>query len=159
VLGYLILERMTHAAWLVLIATSSGLFLTLLLKQYFGRERPGVVPHLAEVLTASFPSGHSMLSSVVYLTLGALLARAVGRRALKVYVLLAALFLSFIIGLSRVYLGVHYPSDVLAGWAAAPHGRCSAGLSRRWLQHRGAGGAIGERTRWAVTENWRSSGS
>ena len=138
VLGYLVMQRMVHAAWLVVVATGGGLFLTLLLKQYFGRERPGVVPHLTEVLTASFPSGHSMLSSVVYLTLGALLARAVSRRALKVYFLVAALFLSFIIGLSRVFLGVHYPSDVLAGWAGGTAWALLCWTVARWLQHRGA---------------------
>ncbi|HEX8312345.1 MAG TPA: phosphatase PAP2 family protein [Chthoniobacteraceae bacterium] len=138
VLNYLVLQRMVHAAWLVIVATGGGLFLTLLLKQSFGRERPGVVPHLTEVLTASFPSGHSMLSSVVYLTLGALLARAVSRRTLKVYFLLTALFLSFIIGLSRVYLGVHYPSDVLAGWAGGTAWALLCWTVARWLQHRGA---------------------
>ena len=138
VLGYLVLQRMIHAASLVLIATSGGLGLALLLKNAFGRERPNVVPHLTEIATASFPSGHSMLSSVVYLTLGALLARAVEKRSLKLYAICTALFLSFIVGVSRVYLGVHYPSDVLAGWAAGTAWALLCWLVARWLQHRGA---------------------
>ena len=138
VLGYLVLERKFHTVWFLLAATLGGLVLTLFLKDQFGRERPSVVPHLTETMTASFPSGHSMLSSVVYLTLGALLARSVAHRRLKVYFLLSALFLSFIIGLSRIFLGVHYPSDVLAGWAAGTAWALLCWIIARWLQHRGA---------------------
>ena len=101
-----------------LAATGSGALLSLLLKSFFARPRPDFVPHLARVYTSSFPSGHSMLSAVVYLTLGSLLAAAVPNRALKVYVLSIAVLLTTFVGLSRIYLGVHYPTDVLAGWLA-----------------------------------------
>ena len=57
-----------------------------------------------------------MLSSVVYLTLAVMLSRLVSRRAQKLYFICVALTLSFLIGLSRIFLGVHYPTDVLAGW-------------------------------------------
>lgn len=77
-----------------------------------------MVPHLTEVVSQSFPSGHAMLSATVYLTLGALLAQLAERKRLKLYVLTVALLLSFLVGLTRVYLGVHYPTDVLGGWVA-----------------------------------------
>jgi undecaprenyl-diphosphatase len=69
-----------------------------------------------EVHTASFPSGHAMLSAVCYLTLGALLAGVVPARRYKAYILGTAIFLTLLVGGSRIYLGVHWPTDVLAGW-------------------------------------------
>jgi undecaprenyl-diphosphatase len=117
VLGYLLMRRGYAAAVLMAVATLGGYGLSGGLKAAVGRERPDVVPHLSHVTSESFPSGHSMLASVVYLTLGALLAQTLARRREKVYVIHAALFLSTAIGVSRVLLGVHYPTDVLAGWA------------------------------------------
>ena len=118
VLGYLLMRRAYLWATLVTVATLGGYGLSAVMKTLFGRSRPDVVPHLSHVTSESFPSGHSMLASVVYLTLGALLAQAATRRREKIYFIQAAFFLSGIIGLSRVLLGVHYPSDVLGGWAA-----------------------------------------
>lgn len=118
VLGYLFLRRAHGAALLVLVATFGGFLLSSWLKQFFDRARPSVIPHLAPAVSASFPSGHSMLSSVVYLTLGALLARTVARRRERVYLIGVSLLLTLLIGFSRVYLGVHYPTDVLGGWTA-----------------------------------------
>jgi undecaprenyl-diphosphatase len=118
VLGYLVVRRQHHAAVLVLVATGGGGLLSSVLKGVFERDRPDVVPHLVSVSSLSFPSGHALASAVVYLTLGALLSRLVQARHLKVYCVAVAVYLSFVVGLSRVYLGVHYPSDVLAGWTA-----------------------------------------
>jgi undecaprenyl-diphosphatase len=118
VCGYLLMIRKYHAMWLVVGATLGGLLISTILKHSFGRERPDIVPHLSHVYTSSFPSGHAMLSAVVYLTLGSLLARFVPHRAVKVYLLMVALMLTLLIGVSRVYMGVHYPTDVLAGWTA-----------------------------------------
>jgi undecaprenyl-diphosphatase len=118
VLIFLLLIRRYKASLFVLGATVSGAVASHYLKIFFSRPRPDIVSHSAHVVTFSFPSGHSMLSAVVYLTLGALLTEFVTRTHLKSYFLLVAMFLSFIIGLSRIYLGVHYPSDVLAGWCA-----------------------------------------
>jgi undecaprenyl-diphosphatase len=112
--------------------------LSTVLKDLFGRPRPTVVPHLFYVSSASFPSGHSMLSAVVYLTLGSLLARLVEQRRLKVYFLSVALLLSFLVGVSRVYMGVHYPTDVLAGWSAGLAWGLLCDLVARWLQQHGA---------------------
>jgi undecaprenyl-diphosphatase len=109
---------MFGAMWLVIIATVGGLIVTTILKNVFARPRPSIVPHLSMVISSSFPSGHSMLSATVFLTLGALLGRFVEPFRLKAYFLIVALVLTFLVGVSRVYMGVHYPSDVLAGWAA-----------------------------------------
>jgi undecaprenyl-diphosphatase len=118
VAGSLAVRRQFHALVLLIVATAGGELLNAALKGIFARPRPGVVPHLTEVRSLSFPSGHAMDSAVIYLTLAALLARLVTPLALKVYFLALAFFLTFVVGLSRVYLGVHYPSDVLAGWTA-----------------------------------------
>jgi undecaprenyl-diphosphatase len=138
VLGFLWLRKMYGAAWLVLLATSGGLIASMALKHLFQRDRPSIVPHLSIVSSSSFPSGHSMLSAVVYLTLGALLARFVEQRRMKAYFLLVALALSFLVGVSRVYLGVHYPTDVLAGWSAGLAWALACWLVARYLQRRGA---------------------
>ena len=118
VAGYLLQVGRRRALAFVLAATLGGLALSTTLKGAFDRPRPDVVPHLAHVQTASFPSGHSMLSAVVYLTLGALLAQFVESRRLRAYFVALALLFTFLVGASRVYLGVHYPTDVLAGWTA-----------------------------------------
>jgi undecaprenyl-diphosphatase len=118
VMIFLVLIRRYKASLFVLGAALSGVLVSHSLKLFFSRPRPDIVSHGTNVLTYSFPSGHSMLSAVVYLTLGALLTELVTRKRLKSYFLLVGLFLSFIVGLSRIYLGVHYPSDVIAGWCA-----------------------------------------
>lgn len=86
------------------------------LKAVFGRERPDMAYRAVEAVNASFPSGHAMLSAVVFLTLGALAARFSDRRRVKVLAISAAVLVSLLVGASRVYLGVHWASDVLAGW-------------------------------------------
>jgi len=115
---FLLLAGARRTSLFVVVATAGGALAVTLLKLSFGRLRPDIVPHEVYVSTASFPSGHAMASAVVYLTLGALGARLVARRRLKLYVLSVAVLLTGMVGASRVYLGVHWPSDVLAGWAA-----------------------------------------
>ena len=110
------LARQRGAARLVAVSVGGGTALSSLLKLGFARPRPDLVPHAVEVYTASFPSGHAMLSAVTYLTLAALLARVQPRRRLRIYVLALAVLTSLLVGASRVYLGVHWPSDVAAGW-------------------------------------------
>ncbi len=118
VCGFLALVRHFRSLLLVLGSTVGGGLLNAALKGLFARPRPTVVPHLAEVSSASFPSGHAMLSAIVYLTLGALLVQLTERHRLKAYVLGVAVLLTFLVGLTRVYLGVHYLTDVLGGWVA-----------------------------------------
>ncbi|MGE0210435.1 MAG: phosphatase PAP2 family protein [Parvibaculaceae bacterium] len=117
VTGYLIMAGKRGAALLVVLSAVGGTVLSNLFKAIFDRPRPDIVAHIVETSTASFPSGHAMLSAVIYLTLGALLARVEKSAALKTYFLGLAVFLTLAIGASRVYLGVHYPTDVLAGWS------------------------------------------
>jgi undecaprenyl-diphosphatase len=138
VVGFLFLRRRKRAAWLILAATLSGMVVGSVLKNVFHRSRPQIVPHLTEVTSLSFPSGHSMMSSVVYLTLGALLAQTMARRREKIYIVTAAVSLTVLVGLSRVYLGVHYPSDVAAGWAAGVAWALLFWAIAVWLQQRGA---------------------
>jgi len=116
VLAFLMHRRRRHAAIMaatVLLAwiSSEGL------KTLYGRPRPDLVPHGSYVYSASFPSGHSTLSAATFLTLAVLIASLEPNRATKwlVFVLAGALVLG--IGISRVYLAVHWPSDVLAGWS------------------------------------------
>jgi undecaprenyl-diphosphatase len=138
VLGYLALERRAPEMVLVAVAAGGGLLVSTALKLGFDRARPDAVPHLASVGDPSFPSGHSMLSAVVYLTLGTLLARIEARRRVKAYILGLAMLLAGLVGLSRVYLGVHYPTDVLAGWTAGLVWALGCWAVARVLQRRGA---------------------
>lgn len=135
--GFLWLRKMYNGLLLVLVATLSGLMVSLLLKHSFDRPRPFQVPHLSHVYTSSFPSGHAMLSATVFLTLGALLGRFVQQLVIKAYFLVVAAMLTFLVGVSRVYMGVHYPTDVLAGWTAGLAWALVCWLVARALQSRG----------------------
>lgn len=116
VVGLLLLMRHWRAAVFTFVSAVTGQLVSHGLKELFGRPRPDLIPHEVTVFTHSFPSGHAMMSAVVYLTLAALAARLVELRRLKIYALSVAVVLTILIGASRVYLGVHWPSDVLAGW-------------------------------------------
>jgi undecaprenyl-diphosphatase len=136
VAGYLLLWRKYGAAVLLVVATVGGVALETMLKHIIQRERPDRAYRVLEATTTSFPSGHSMLSAVVYLTLGALLARFVSRPAEKMYVLAVAMLLTVLVGASRVYLRVHYPTDVLAGWSAGLVWAMICWLTAHYLQRR-----------------------
>lgn len=116
--GFLALQRKWQNALGLLAVGVGGVLLNTLLKAIAARPRPDVVPHLVEVTSSSFPSGHSMLSAIIYVSLGTMLAREFQPMVLRVYVIAIAAFLAFAVGVSRVYLGVHFPSDVAAGWTA-----------------------------------------
>ncbi|QJP17027.1 phosphatase PAP2 family protein [Starkeya sp. ORNL1] len=134
---YLVMDGKRASAALVAIAVSGGALLTYVLKFGFDRPRPDLVAHLVEVSTLSFPSGHAMGSAVTYLTLGALLARTQPRRRIKIYVLTVAVLLTLMVGVSRVYLGVHWPTDVLAGWCAGSAWALICWTVALWLQRHG----------------------
>ena len=137
VVGFLLLVRKRGAALLVFGSVLGGAILGDLLKLAFERPRPDLVPHGTLVLTASFPSNHAMLSAVTYLTLGALLARFHEKRTAKIYFLALAAILTALVGISRVYLGVHWPTDVLAGWSVGAAWAMGVWLIALWLQRRG----------------------
>lgn len=116
VAGFLVLTRRWRQTIILLAAIGGASLLSSLIKVSFHRARPAVVPHLAEVTSASFPSGHAMISAAAYLTIGAMLARTQTSRAARWYLMTLAVILILLIGTTRVYLGVHWPSDVAAGW-------------------------------------------
>ena len=138
VAGSLALQRKWGTLCLIIVSVSGGALMSETLKTIYSRARPHLVPHLTEVSSLSFPSGHSMISAVMYLTLGALLARTTVDRSMKIYFLGSAVILTFIVGITRIYLGVHFPSDVLAGWCAGIAWALLCSVIARWLQQRGA---------------------
>jgi undecaprenyl-diphosphatase len=117
VMAVLVLMRHRAAAGFLCAALLGGMALSTGLKFLFARPRPDLVEHLDRTFTSSFPSGHATVSMLAYLTLAAIAVRFVPRHSVRVFILWAAFALAMIIGASRVYLGVHWPSDVLAGWA------------------------------------------
>jgi undecaprenyl-diphosphatase len=135
--GYLLMRRQYHMLALVVAAIVGSPILSLLLKDFFARPRPEFASPAMHVTTSSFPSSHSMLSAVVYLTLGALLARTSTQFRYKLYFITVALLITILVGLSRIYLGVHYPSDVLAGWSFGLIWALFCWLIARFLQKRG----------------------
>jgi undecaprenyl-diphosphatase len=137
VAGFLAVTGMRHAALMVLVSVLSGVVLSNSLKAVFSRARPDLIPHDVAVYTASFPSGHTTLSAVVYLTLGALLCRTQSSVTAKAYILSVAVILTVIVGISRVYLGVHWPTDVVAGWLLGGTWALLCWFAMLWLQSRG----------------------
>ncbi len=118
VLGFLLFVGRKRTAAIVLLATVGAMGVSSGLKELVDRQRPDLVTHGTQVYTASFPSAHSMQSAATYLTMGALLAQVQKRRRVKAFILSIALITTFLVGMSRIYLGVHWPTDVLGGWAA-----------------------------------------
>jgi undecaprenyl-diphosphatase len=134
---YLMMTRRRGAALLVLVAIIGGMLISTGLKLGFERPRPDLVPHETRVYTASFPSGHAMLSAITYLTLGALLARVEKSRRISAFIMGLAIVMTLLVGTSRVYLGVHWPSDVLAGWSVGAAWAALCWFVALQLQRRG----------------------
>lgn len=121
-----------------LLISVVGAYLAMMgMKSYYERPRPEIVTHFSHVETSSFPSGHSMMSMVIFLTLGALLARISKRKRLKIFCVSFAVILSLLVGCSRMYVGVHYPTDVLAGWSVGVVWATLSCLGTSWLERRG----------------------
>jgi len=128
IVGFLTIWGRHRSALFLLVAVITGTLVSQGLKILYDRPRPDLVDHLVSTHTASFPSGHATMSAVVYLTLAAMIIRLVDRRAIRAYVLCVAVALTVLVGVSRIYLGVHWPSDVAAGWALG-----AAWASLSWL--------------------------
>jgi undecaprenyl-diphosphatase len=133
VAGFLWLQGNRRSMWLMLAAVGGGQLLSTLAKHGFDRPRPDLVPHGMQTYTASFPSGHSMMAAVTYLTLATIVAGVLPTRALKIYVMALAILVTLAVGVSRIYLGVHWPTDVLAGWTAGAAWALAWWLAARWL--------------------------
>ncbi|MDX8539885.1 MULTISPECIES: phosphatase PAP2 family protein [Mesorhizobium] len=138
VIVYLLLIRRPGSALLIFVAVAGGQVLSSLLKAGIDRPRPELVSHLVDETSLSFPSGHAMLSAVTYLTLGSLAARFLPDRTTKIFALCLAVLITVLVGTSRVYLGVHWPSDVLGGWCAGFAWAMLCWLVARFLQRRHA---------------------
>lgn len=136
--GYLMLLRKKRAAVAVLLAVAGGVLISQLIKAGIDRPRPDLVPHGSHVSTASFPSGHSMMAATVYLTLAVMLARVQPRWRSRSYLIGCAILIVMLVGVSRVYLGVHWPTDVLAGWSVGAGWAIGCWGATLWLQRRGA---------------------
>ena len=134
--GFLGLQGMWRNAGFVALAAAGAFVIDEALKQFFQRPRPDVVPHLREVGNMSFPSGHALAAAVVYMTLGALSMRLVERRLTKFYCMGMAFLLTALVGVSRVYLGVHYPTDVAAGWLIGMSWALICWMVERSLEYR-----------------------
>uniref|UniRef100_C6E154 Phosphoesterase PA-phosphatase related protein n=1 Tax=Geobacter sp. (strain M21) TaxID=443144 RepID=C6E154_GEOSM len=135
--GFLFLNGNIRTILLLFAATIGGGTLTTFLKLHYDRPRPDLVSPLAFTTSQSFPSGHALLAAATYLTLGALLARVQPNHALRAYLMFLAIMLTFLVGVSRVYLGVHWPTDVLAGWTIGAVWALTCSLVAYWLQRIG----------------------
>ena len=135
-IGFLMMQGRRAAALLVLGSVGGALALSNGLKLVFQRARPDAAFRAIEATQFSFPSGHALISTAVYLTLGALIAHAIRERSLKLYVQLLAVLLVFAIGLSRIYLGVHWTTDVLAGWGMGAAWAMALWLITWWIERR-----------------------
>ena len=135
--GFFALRRQFGDMIYLAVTVGGGIVVSGIAKDFFARPRPDLVPHGSFVSTASFPSGHSMMAAVAWLTLGVLIARTLADRSLKAYVLGLAIAVTLLVGVSRVYLGVHWPTDVLAGWLAGAGWAVACLLGARLLSRRG----------------------
>jgi undecaprenyl-diphosphatase len=136
-MGALALQRHGRSALFLGVAVAGGQLLSHGAKLLFDRPRPDLVPHGTAVVSTSFPSGHSMMAAVTWLTLAMMLARAEPRRRMKAYWIVLAAVVTVAVGVSRVYLGVHWPSDVLAGWTLGAAWALLCLAVARWLSRRG----------------------
>lgn len=134
--GFLLVYRKFGPAIFMLASIITGTLASHFLKIAYDRPRPDIVDHLVQTHTASFPSGHATMSAVVYLTLATMIIRLIDDAAVRIYVIAMAVFLTFAVGMSRIYLGVHWPSDVIAGWALGVTWACLSWLVVTLLRKR-----------------------
>lgn len=135
--AFLWISRRRRLGVFVLFASLGGAGLSYALKYLYDRPRPSFVPAEALPGDPSFPSGHSASSAVIYLTLALLLTHALDQRRQQVFVVAMAVVVALAVGVSRLYLGVHWPSDVLAGWALGAAWALACWQAERALRRRG----------------------
>ncbi len=134
--AFLLLRKRGRQALLLAVAVGGGAIISGILKGQFARPRPDIVPHLVPVSSGSFPSGHAMNSAIVYLTIAVLVARSYKESRTRLFIVGLAAIMTFTIGVSRVYLGVHWPSDVIAGWLVGGGWALAMGLLATMLQRK-----------------------
>lgn len=133
VISALVILRKHSAALFLFAGLVTGSAASTALKHLFDRPRPDLVDHLDRTFTSSFPSGHAMVSMIAWLTIAAVALRFIEHGRLRTFVLSSAVGLSLLIGATRVYLGVHWPSDVLAGWCVGAAWASACWLSAHYL--------------------------
>ena len=134
--GYLVARRKPWLAAFTVGAVAGGAVISTALKATYARTRPDIVEHLVGIDSASFPSGHAMNSAVTFLTLAVLLGRAEKSATVRRYLISAAIALTLLVGFSRLYLGVHWPTDVAAGWIVGGLWAATCSLGAKALQSR-----------------------
>jgi undecaprenyl-diphosphatase len=134
--SFLFVAGEKRTAWMILAATVGGIAVTQAFKTMFDRPRPDVVLHEVYAYTSSFPSGHTTMSAITYLTLGALIARDLPGFRLKAHIMIVSIGITLLVGVSRIYLGVHWPSDVLAGWSLGAGWSLLCWAGANWLERR-----------------------
>lgn len=136
--GFLLMQKKPWSALMLSLSLAGGLLLSETMKGLFERGRPPVEFQLVETINASFPSGHTLMSTVFYLTLGVMLERVFARRRIKIYVISVAVLIALLVGISRIYLAAHWTSDVLAGWSLGAAWAMVCWLAAYWVQRRWA---------------------
>jgi undecaprenyl-diphosphatase len=136
VAGWLGIRRKWNLVALLLVSVGGATLLSMTMKVFFDRERPDLAFRLMSTSDLSFPSGHSTLSAATFLTIGLLLSASSASRREKVYYMGWAVFLTVLVGLSRLYLGVHFPTDVLAGWCIGTAWALACSLVARYAGFR-----------------------
>lgn len=134
---FLLFKRQWKSSVFVVVAVLGGLGISLLLKDLYDRERPHLVVHQSHVMTSSFPSGHAANSAVAYLTMAILLSKLVESPRMKAYIVGVGLLIPLLVGFSRVFVGVHWPTDVVAGWLIGLSWGLAVHAAATYLQRRG----------------------
>ena len=134
---FLLVGRKPRLALLVVMCAVGTLIAMAVLKGLYDRPRPTVVTHVESIKSLSFPSGHSMIAAALYLTLAVLVARAMPDRRLRRFTVAIGATIAMLVGVTRMYLGVHYPSDVLGGWTVGVTWALVCGVVARRLEKSG----------------------